>query len=74
MGWRTGRPGMLQSMGLQRVGRDWVTEQLTFSELFTFTYILKIPACLICAKACILNRKKMFIDGGIIKEELTRLC
>ena len=28
--WRwTGRPGMLQSMGLQRVGHYWVTEQLT---------------------------------------------
>ena len=25
--WRTGKPGVLQSMGLQRVGRDWVTEQ-----------------------------------------------
>ena len=24
--WRTGRPGMLQSMGLQRVGHDWATE------------------------------------------------
>ena len=24
---RTGRAGMLQSMGLQRVGHDWVTEQ-----------------------------------------------
>ena len=24
--WRTGKPGMLQSMGLQRVGNDWVTE------------------------------------------------
>ena len=24
--WWTGRPGMLQSMGLQRVGYDWVTE------------------------------------------------
>ena len=24
--WWTGRPGMLQSMGLQRVGHDWVTE------------------------------------------------
>ena len=23
--WWTGRPGMLQSMGLQRVGRDWAT-------------------------------------------------
>ena len=24
--WRTGKPGMLQPMGLQRVGRDWATE------------------------------------------------
>ena len=24
--WRTGNPGMLQSMGLQRVGHDWVTK------------------------------------------------
>ena len=24
--WCTGRPGVLQSMGLQRVGHDWVTE------------------------------------------------
>ena len=25
--WRTGKPGVLQSMGSQRVGPDWVTEQ-----------------------------------------------
>ena len=25
--WRTGRPGVLQSMGSQRVGHDWATEQ-----------------------------------------------
>ena len=25
--WRTGKPGMLQSMGLQRAGHDWMTEQ-----------------------------------------------
>ena len=25
--WRTGRPGVLQSMGLPRVGHDWATEQ-----------------------------------------------
>ena len=25
-GWWTGRPDMLQSMGLQRVGHDWATE------------------------------------------------
>ena len=25
-GWWTGRPGVLQSMGLQRAGHDWITE------------------------------------------------
>ena len=25
--WRTGKPGVLQSMGSQRIGHDWVTEQ-----------------------------------------------
>ena len=25
--WRTGKPGMLQSMGSQRAGHDWATEQ-----------------------------------------------
>ena len=25
--WRTGRPGVLQSMGSQRVGHNWTTEQ-----------------------------------------------
>ena len=25
--WRTGKPGVVQSMGSQRVGQDWVTEQ-----------------------------------------------
>ena len=30
--WWTGRPGMLQSMGSQRVGHDWVTE-MNWTEL-----------------------------------------
>ena len=25
--WRTGKPGMLKSVGLQKVGHEWVTEQ-----------------------------------------------
>ena len=28
--WCTGKPGVLQSMGLQRVGHDWVTELTTW--------------------------------------------
>ena len=30
--WWTGRPGVLQFMGSQRVGHDWVTEQLNWTE------------------------------------------
>ena len=29
--WRTGKPGMLQSMGFQRVRHDWVTEQQEYT-------------------------------------------
>ena len=32
--WWTGRPGVLPSMGSQRVGHDWVTE-LNWTEIFT---------------------------------------
>jgi len=31
--WWTGKPGMLQSMGLQRVGHGWATEELSWTEL-----------------------------------------
>ena len=33
--WWSGRPGMLQSMGSQRVGHDWATE-LNWTELIKF--------------------------------------
>ena len=33
--WWTGRPGMLQSMGLQRTGHDWATELNSPSEFFS---------------------------------------
>ena len=31
--WRTGKPGVLQAMRLQRLGHDWVTEQQSSSAL-----------------------------------------
>ena len=31
--WWTGKPGVLQLMGSQRVGHDWVTERLNWTEL-----------------------------------------
>ena len=33
--WRTGRPGVLQFMGSQRVGHDWTTELFTEYQLCT---------------------------------------
>ena len=42
--WWTGKPGMLQSMGSQRVGHDWATE-LNCSQWWkqkTMTYLWKI--------------------------------
>ena len=35
--WRTGKPGMLQSMGSQRVGHDWAAEQKHIK--WTFSWI-----------------------------------
>ena len=35
--WRTGKPGVLQSMGPQRVGHDWVSEQNEFAK-FSLLY------------------------------------
>ena len=32
--WRTGKPGVLQSMGLQRVGHNWATEKQQILALF----------------------------------------
>ena len=32
--WRTDKPGKLQSMGLQRIGHDWVTGQKQHSLIF----------------------------------------
>ena len=37
--WWTGRPGMLQSMGSQRVGHNWATEQNWTENFFFLTEI-----------------------------------
>ena len=36
--WRTGRPGVLQSMGSQSIRRDWVTELNWIAPLMSFGY------------------------------------
>jgi len=43
--WWTGRPGVLQFMGLQRVGHDWATD-LIWSDLMT-TEVKEFFSCLL---------------------------
>ena len=41
--WRTGRPGVLQSMGSQRVGHNWT--ELNWTEGFPGGPVVKSPPC-----------------------------
>ena len=38
--WWTGKPDMLQSMGMQRVGHDWATEVTDWLKIMTSLFIL----------------------------------
>ena len=38
--WWTGRPGVLQFMGSQRVGHDWVTELTEWPSCWVFCFVL----------------------------------
>ena len=51
--WWTGKPGVLQSMGSQRVGHDWATE-LNWTELNA--YMFKIHGVCCCPLPHLLNR------------------
>ena len=47
--WWTGRPGMLQSMGSQRVGHNWATElNWTVASLLQSVSILTLPSESVC--------------------------
>ena len=37
--WWTGKPGMLQSMGLQRVGHNWETELSWIDDTYVFNFV-----------------------------------
>ena len=48
--WWTGRPGMLQSMGLQRVGHDWATELI-----YLPIYCLSLKFSVLCLSISLLS-------------------
>ena len=50
--WWTGKPGMLQYMGLQRVGHNWVTE-LKWPHFILFKFVLDILVLIsLCVCVC----------------------
>ena len=52
--WWTGRPGMLQLMGSQRVGHDWVTE---------LNWILCLCVCVcVCAHTCVTKSNTEWLE------------
>jgi len=64
--WWTGRPGVLQFMGSQRVGHDWVTElnwigvtgqgkhqNFKFSKFYSMLYRIYTMACKITGNVCL---------------------
>ena len=52
--WRwTGRPGMLQSMGWQRVGHDWVTEWNTTGKCLYFSTAHYTVICIYLLVCCL---------------------
>ena len=84
--WWTRRPGMLQSMELQRVGHDWGTELIaTYSKV---TYRMYIGPCLFFliwtealkyfSSSCKQHSKKMPVSNdqslGYLKEILLKYC
>ena len=46
----TGRPGMLQFMGLQRVGHDWATELNWWLKSFTLCFVVVVQS--LCLTLC----------------------
>ena len=62
--WWTGKPGMLQSTGLQRVGHDWVTElNWWWPHRMSLRVFLPLPL-----------KKKNFRRIGVNSSHLDRIC
>ena len=67
--WWTGKPGVLQSMGLKRVGHDWVTE-LNYSIIpsrsdFIFFFFFWLSNILFFVCVCLYTYQIFFIHSSI---------
>ena len=76
--WRTGEPGVLQSMGSQRVGHDWATEQqqslansYRFLTIWIFYFSYRKSKF---QKSCCITSTMMVINKKGKKQVLVRMC
>ena len=61
--WWTGKPGMVQSTGMQRIGRGWPTE-LNWTEISTFhTNLIRISSKFIVGYS-ICSKSMIFLDAS----------
>ena len=57
--WWTGRPGMLQFMGSQRVRHDWATEPNWTVNKFLYDFSVVCICVCVCARTCVLSYSVM---------------
>ena len=66
--WGTGRPGLLQSIGSQRVRHDWATEQQQWKQMEWSSFVqirevkhqLAIQCACVCVCLCVLSHVRLF--------------
>ena len=66
---KRGKPGVLQSMGLQRVGPNWVTEQLLWKLLQATLYLLPFKLSLITVHCCSENLQWLCASRPLVYNE-----
>ena len=74
--WWTGKPGMLQSMGSQRVGHDWATQLNWATNSFTFkgTFISGFSKLLVADLQLEFNKLHEHYSGSVATKLVAKLA